>query len=212
MDGQLGNGSHSYQLEPVPVTDMSNAVAIASGENHSLAIRADRTVWAWGSNLVGGIGDGTYAEAMLPVQSGTLAEVASISAGDVFSLALTGPGELWGWGGNSVGQLGVDPAAVPNTPFPLHLIPAFPDPVPPDQGNVLLAVRSGQDVHLSFPGAPALRFRLFRDPIKTALGTTPLVPDVAVTSFADPAVVPGPPPLDLYRLKGLSPCSGIPGP
>jgi hypothetical protein len=87
-----------------------------------------------------------------------------------------------------------------------------PDPIPPDQGNVVRAVKQLPDVALSFPGAPATAWRLYRDLVKTQLGTSPLVPDTIVTSFTDPGSVPPPPALWFYRLKGLSPCSSTPGP
>lgn len=87
-----------------------------------------------------------------------------------------------------------------------------PDPIPPDQGNVIRAVRRGQDAALTFVGAPATWWRMYRDESKLALGTTALAPDVAVTSFDDPGAVPPPPELLFYRVKGLSPCSFTPGP
>ena len=45
-------------------------VSIAAGKSHSLAIRSDGTLWAWGANEVGQLGDGTTAEEHSPVQTG----------------------------------------------------------------------------------------------------------------------------------------------
>src|SRR5262249_12905460 len=58
---------------------------------------------------------------------------------------------------------------------------------------------------------PAPSWRLYRDGDKLALGTTPLVPDAPAASYVDRGAIPGPPALDFYRLKGLSPCSRTPG-
>src|SRR6266516_1330400 len=46
--GQLGNGVISEaQLTPVQVTGLSGVTKIAAGGTFSLALRKDRTVWAW---------------------------------------------------------------------------------------------------------------------------------------------------------------------
>ena len=40
-------------------TPLTDVVAIGSGWNHSMAIRADGTVWVWGINTYGQLGDGS---------------------------------------------------------------------------------------------------------------------------------------------------------
>jgi alpha-tubulin suppressor-like RCC1 family protein len=62
------------------------AVAIATGSRHSLALRADGSLWAWG--------EGFGIEAR-KVREGVLAT----AAGDSATLALTGEGALWQWDG-----------------------------------------------------------------------------------------------------------------
>lgn len=46
--GQLGDGAWIIRLTPVQVIGLSNVVAIAAGEYHSLAVKGDGSVWAWG--------------------------------------------------------------------------------------------------------------------------------------------------------------------
>jgi hypothetical protein len=54
---------------PVPVTDVTAVThAIAGGDGHSLAIRRDGTLWAWGFNRHGQLGDGTTTDRLTPVQ------------------------------------------------------------------------------------------------------------------------------------------------
>ena len=78
---------------------------IAAGASHSLAIDAQRGLWAWGSNERGQIGDGGDSEYIRrPVR--VLSDVVSVSAGGVHSMALTSEGGLWAWGANGRGQLG----------------------------------------------------------------------------------------------------------
>jgi alpha-tubulin suppressor-like RCC1 family protein len=77
---------------------------IAAGIFHSLAIRRDGTLWAWGWNANGELGDGTNTTRLKPVQ--VLTDVASVAAAGWHSLAIRHDGTLWAWGGNSTGQLG----------------------------------------------------------------------------------------------------------
>nr|MBP8297492.1 hypothetical protein [Burkholderiales bacterium] len=80
--------------------------AAAGGLFHSLALKTDGSVWAWGANGNGQIGDGTNYARVLPVRVSGLTGVAKISAGSDHSLALKPDGTVWAWGRNDSGQLG----------------------------------------------------------------------------------------------------------
>ena len=117
-NGQLGDNTTTNRLVPVQVKGpggsgvLSNIIAIAAGGNHSLALRADGTVWAWGLNTYGQLGDNTTTNRLTPVQvlgpggSGVLSNIIAIAAGPYFSLALSYDGTVWAWGFNGNGQLG----------------------------------------------------------------------------------------------------------
>ena len=62
--------------------------AIAGGEYHSLALKSDGTVWAWGH--VGGIGDGLGVDRVSPVQ--VLTGAVGIAAGSHRSIAVKADG------------------------------------------------------------------------------------------------------------------------
>ena len=79
---------------------------VASGAGHSLALKPDGTLWAWGSNSHGQLGDGTTTDKTSPVRIGKDTKWVAISAGLNHSLALKSDGTLWAWGNNSNGQLG----------------------------------------------------------------------------------------------------------
>ena len=79
---------------------------IATGFHHSLALKADGGVWAWGYNRNGQLGDGSTVEKASPVQvllPGS--EVIQVAAGKIYSLALKADGSVWGWGNNAWGQM-----------------------------------------------------------------------------------------------------------
>jgi alpha-tubulin suppressor-like RCC1 family protein len=63
--GQLGNG-HSNDLPGQAL--ISGVTAIAGGDSHSLALKNDGMVWAWGYNAAGEPGNGTNTPSNVPVQ------------------------------------------------------------------------------------------------------------------------------------------------
>lgn len=80
---------------------------VSAGSLHTLALKNDGTMWAWGSNFSGCLGDGTNTIRTTPVQAGSASDWTSVFASTgSFSLALKSNGTLWAWGNNSFGQLG----------------------------------------------------------------------------------------------------------
>lgn len=81
--------------------------SIAVGYEHSLAVKNDGTLWAWGNNWVGQLGDGTINDKTIPTQIGTANNWLKVCAGFYASYAIKTDGTLWAWGQNSNGQLGL---------------------------------------------------------------------------------------------------------
>lgn len=110
--GQLGDSTTTNRLVPVQVQGPGGAgtltgiIAISAGGAHSLALRNDGTVWAWGFNPKGQLGDGTTTNRTTPVQTLSLAGGSGISAGESYSIAVSADGSVWAWGDNGSGQLG----------------------------------------------------------------------------------------------------------
>ena len=67
-NGQLGDGTRINRKEPVQVKGLTGVIAVATGVGHSLALKSDGTVWAWGYNGYGQLGDGTTTSRNNPGQ------------------------------------------------------------------------------------------------------------------------------------------------
>jgi alpha-tubulin suppressor-like RCC1 family protein len=119
--GQLGIGATPTSTStPTQITSLSGVVAIAAGANHSLAVKSDGTVWAFGANASGQLGDGSTNPQNTPVQvtlsgGGNLASITSVGAGANHSLAVKSDGTAWMWGANGNGQGGIGSTSTPQT-------------------------------------------------------------------------------------------------
>lgn len=108
--GQLGNDQATLvQTTPAQIGTDTNWKSVAAGDYHTLAIKTDGTLWAWGDSEDGVLGTGeTYSGIILrtPVQVGTDTNWRAVAAAAEHSLALKTDGTLWGWGSNGSTQLG----------------------------------------------------------------------------------------------------------
>ncbi|WP_347598636.1 hypothetical protein [Acrocarpospora sp. B8E8] len=105
--GQLGIGSYGdFHPTPRRVPGMSAVTAAAAGEGHSLVLRSDGRIWAWGDNGAGQLGDHTNTRRPLPVLVPGPGGFTHVAAGASHSLALQWDGTVWSWGANWAGQLG----------------------------------------------------------------------------------------------------------
>jgi alpha-tubulin suppressor-like RCC1 family protein len=82
----------------VPSAALSGIVAISAGGTHSLALKANGTIVAWGDN---GAAQGKVPRG--------LSNVVAVSAGDYHSLALRSDGTVIAWGGGNFGTTNVPP-------------------------------------------------------------------------------------------------------
>ena len=94
--------------------DFSDIHKIVAGTSHTVLLKQDGTVWAWGGNNVGQLGNGeifakqaTQATQVLnPEGTGYLTDIVDIAAGNNFTVALKRNGTVVAWGENTYGQLG----------------------------------------------------------------------------------------------------------
>jgi len=117
---QLGNGwrgneisFNGQNIQTVPIPIMDSVVSVSAGSDHTMAIGADGSLWAWGSNWVGQLGgeaiDGHFYNRTTPMK--IMDSVMSVSAGQSHTMAIMADGSLWGWGGDR-GAIGSDDGVV----------------------------------------------------------------------------------------------------
>ncbi|WP_395836206.1 RCC1 domain-containing protein [Cystobacter fuscus] len=94
-------------------------MSVIAGATHSLALRSDGTVWAWGNNDNGQLGDGTTTHRLSPVQVPGLTGVVALAAGNSYSMAMLSDGTVRTWGNNNHGQLGNGTTTHANSPGPV---------------------------------------------------------------------------------------------
>ncbi len=111
--GQLGNNMTTPSSVPVQVVDpadptgkLTGVVAVAGGFFHSLAIRRDGSLWAWGRNTHGELGTGTLDNSSIPVRTRLGSPALALAVCAQCSFALATDGTVWAWGHNAYGQLG----------------------------------------------------------------------------------------------------------
>lgn len=106
--GQIGDGTDGINFSkdsPVQIGTGSDWQVVGTGNEHSLAIKANGTLWAWGYNGEGRLGDNTSTDRLVPTQIGTGTNWRSVVAGYDHSVGLTNDGKIYTWGSNGFGQL-----------------------------------------------------------------------------------------------------------
>ena len=119
--GQLGKGNnyivdnHIENYNPVQVGTDTDWITVFAVGSHTVAIKSNGTLWAWGSNNYGQLGKGnadpdgggsSYPDNYSPKQIGVATDWASVSGGLYHTIAHKKNGTLWAWGRNNYGQLG----------------------------------------------------------------------------------------------------------
>jgi alpha-tubulin suppressor-like RCC1 family protein len=124
---QLGDGGTTSRKLAAQVKTANNSfltgvVAIAAGDNFSVAVKSDGTVWSWGLNASGQLGIGSTTTqkfaAQAKLSSATaLTGITDVACGASHVAALKSDGSVWTWGSNTNGQLGNGGTAQANNPI-----------------------------------------------------------------------------------------------
>jgi len=143
-NGQLGNNTTTNSSTPVKVLkgaysgttylgdDPNNKIiSVALGDEHSIALAADGTVYTWGNNIVGQLGNNkltTTSSIPVKVLKGTYSgtaylgddpnnKIISVAVGESYSIALAADGTVYTWGQNFEGELGNGGGPEQDTPI-----------------------------------------------------------------------------------------------
>ena len=85
--------------------------SVALGQENTLAIKKNGTLWSWGMDALGNLGNGSPPGSIttitIPTQVGTDNDWQFITVGDYHSIAIKNNGTLWSWGWNQFYQLGL---------------------------------------------------------------------------------------------------------
>jgi len=111
--GKLGDNTEVNKSSPVSVIgSFTDWCQVSAGGSHSIGLRSNGTVWAWGCSAYGRLGDNCT---VLPSSSGRSSPVSVVggftdwcyvSAGDDHNLGVRTNGTAWGWGNPCHGVLG----------------------------------------------------------------------------------------------------------
>jgi len=110
--GALGTGDTEDSMLPRRIPTFGSSILVRNvccGGYHTLALTADRRVYAWGRGEFGQLGlghDNNETEPKLIESLATAGRVTVLAAGENHSLACLDSGEVYSWGYGQQGQLG----------------------------------------------------------------------------------------------------------
>ena len=121
---QLGQNATTVDKR-TPVTTFAGGInwkTCAAGNFHTVAIKTDGTLWAWGQNGGGYLGDGTVINRSTPITTnlgGT--NWKTCAASNRNTAAIKTDGTLWVWGTNTYIPLGINSTVTPYSPITTFL-------------------------------------------------------------------------------------------
>ena len=132
LEAQYKAGSTKVHSKVVVIT-VNGWAYVSCGFAHTMALKTDDTLWAWGDNDNGQLGLGSTAEKNSPTRVDPGSTWKAVSCGYDYTLAIKSNGSLWAWGDNGDGQLGLGSTAQKDKPTEV------------DPGSTWTAVSAGYD-------------------------------------------------------------------
>jgi alpha-tubulin suppressor-like RCC1 family protein len=122
FNGRLGNNQTTARSTPVTTfAGGTNWKQVASGGEHTAAIRTNGTLWIWGRGSNGQLGNNSTTDRLTPVTTfagGTNWKQVSSGGGSTgqHTAAIKTDGTLWTWGNGNSGRLGNNQTTNRSTP------------------------------------------------------------------------------------------------
>jgi alpha-tubulin suppressor-like RCC1 family protein len=101
--GQLGDGTHTSRLTPVPIGGALRFRQIAAGNQHTCAVTTDFRAYCWGQGADGELGNGTVTDRSTPVPVVGGHHFRQVDAGQYHTCGVSYPGNrafCWGYNGS----------------------------------------------------------------------------------------------------------------
>ena len=127
--GQLGSGrtgnNEGIFNHPRGIRLVSSALgrldSVSAGAAHVAVVKADGTLWTWGSNVSGQLGNGSSSmngqpPIIEPVKLTIATDWLTVAAGQNHNIALKTDGSLWSWGDGDGGKLGLGSSSQGTSP------------------------------------------------------------------------------------------------
>jgi alpha-tubulin suppressor-like RCC1 family protein len=92
---------------------------LSAGEQHTIALRTDGSLWGWGLNPAGWLAGSPFTWTNTPQWIATNATWSAVEAGFDYTMALQSNSTLWGWGDNGSGRQGDGTFINTNAPRPI---------------------------------------------------------------------------------------------
>ena len=119
--GQIGDNTGGTTSTPVTTfAGGTNWKQVSAGNQYTVAIKTDGTLWTWGNAAGGKLGNGVTTNTSISTPVTTFAGGTNwkqVSAGGSHTAAIKTDGTLWTWGQGASGQLGN--AQTTNIPTPI---------------------------------------------------------------------------------------------
>ncbi|MGI8426663.1 MAG: Calx-beta domain-containing protein [Actinomycetota bacterium] len=138
--GQLGDGTRTNRLRPIPVLDprpgdsgrlLASVKSLSAGQNLGMVVKNNGTIWGWGENSAAQLARDPAGGFSIPTPSRILGlpKMADVAAGYLHVIASDAQGALWAWGetedGNgSYSEQHIDPFKVQNIGGPAAALSA----------------------------------------------------------------------------------------
>jgi len=147
-NGRSGdNTSNTSKSSPALVVGgFTDWIQTSAGAAHSLGLRANGTIWSWGSSGTGRLGDSASTDKSSPVSVvGGFTDWIQVYTDPIdanpHNIGIRANGTMWTWGNNTYGKLGINIGVGANRSSPVSVVGGFTDWVSAAAGPTSIGIR-----------------------------------------------------------------------